>query len=181
MSLICISLIVRDIEHLSKSLLTNLYVFFGEIFIQVFCPFFDQVVCLILICKSYSYILEINLSVSLFPNILPHSTGCLFAHSFLCYSEAFNQFPVVYFCFYFHYSRRWVIGESCCCISFLDKCLFRSSAHFKSGVICFLELSFIEPGSPTLQADALPSEPPRNQNAAHKVLFCPCLFWLFFF
>ena len=39
----------------------------------------------------------------------------------------------------------------------------------------------IEPGSPTLQADALPSEPPRNQNAAHKVLFSPCLFWLFFF
>ena len=39
----------------------------------------------------------------------------------------------------------------------------------------------IEPGSPTLQADTLPSEPPRNQNPAHKVLFSPCLFWLFFF
>ena len=26
----------------------------------------------------------------------------------------------------------------------------------------------IEPGSPTLQADALPSEPPRNQNAAQR-------------
>ena len=31
--------------------------------------------------------------------------------SFLCFAKAvkFNQVPLVYFCFYFHYSRRWVI------------------------------------------------------------------------
>ena len=33
--------------------------------------------------------------------------------SFLCCAKAFkfNQVPLVYFCFYFHYSRRWVIED----------------------------------------------------------------------
>ena len=31
--------------------------------------------------------------------------------SFLCCAKAFNQIPLVYFCFYFHYSRRWVIED----------------------------------------------------------------------
>ena len=59
------------------------------------------------------YILEINpLSVVSFVIISSHSEGCLFhlAYSFLCYAKAFkfNQITFVYFCFYFHYSRRWV-------------------------------------------------------------------------
>ena len=35
------------------------------------------------------------------------------AYSFLCCAKAlkFNQVPLVYFCFYFHYSRRWVIED----------------------------------------------------------------------
>ena len=35
------------------------------------------------------------------------------AYSFLCYPKyfKFNQVPLVYFCFYFHYSRRWVIED----------------------------------------------------------------------
>ena len=35
------------------------------------------------------------------------------AYSFLCCAKAFkfNQAPLVYFCFYFHYSRRWVIED----------------------------------------------------------------------
>ena len=34
-------------------------------------------------------------------------------NGFLCYAKAFkvNQIPLVYFCFYFHYSRRWVIDD----------------------------------------------------------------------
>ena len=34
-------------------------------------------------------------------------------YSFLCCAKAFkfNQVPLVYFCFYFHYSRRWVIED----------------------------------------------------------------------
>ena len=60
------------------------------------------------------YILEINpLSVVSFALIFYHSVGCHFAYSFLCYEKAFkfNQVPLVYFCFYFHYSRRWVIED----------------------------------------------------------------------
>ena len=35
------------------------------------------------------------------------------AYSFLCCAKAFkfNQVPLVFFCFYFHYSRMWVIED----------------------------------------------------------------------
>ena len=58
-----------------------LYVFFGEMSIYVFCPFFVCVVCffLILSCTSCLYILEINsLSADLFTNNFSHFEGCLF-------------------------------------------------------------------------------------------------------
>ena len=65
---------------------------------------------------SYLYILEINpLSVASFAIIFSHSEGFFFhlAYSFLCCAKAFkcNQVPLVYFCFYFHYSRRWVMED----------------------------------------------------------------------
>ena len=45
--------------------------------IQVFCPFFDWVVFLILSCMSYLYILDINpLSVISLANIFSRSEGC---------------------------------------------------------------------------------------------------------
>ena len=58
----------------------NLYIFFAEMFIQVFCPFLDGLfVFLILSCMSCLYILEINpLSVALLANTFSHSEGCLF-------------------------------------------------------------------------------------------------------
>ena len=64
------------------------------------------------------YITEINsLSVALFAIIFFHSEGCLFtllivSLLIVAYSAKafkFNQVPLVYFCFYFCYSRRWVI------------------------------------------------------------------------
>ena len=63
------------------------------------------------------YILEINpLSVVSFAIIFSHSESCLFTlliYSFLCCANAFkfNQVQLVYFCFYFSYSRRWVIED----------------------------------------------------------------------
>ena len=73
----------------------------------------------VLSCMSCLYILEINpLSVVSFAIIFSHSEGCLFTLlSFLCYTKAFkfNQVPLVYFCFYFHYSRRWVIEDLALC------------------------------------------------------------------
>ena len=70
-------------------------------------------VFLILSCMSCLYILEINpLSVALFANIFFYSEGCLFALfmvSFAVQKLLFHYVSFVYFCFYFHYSRRWVI------------------------------------------------------------------------
>ena len=43
--LICISLMASDAEHLFMSL-GPLYVFLGEVSVQVLCPFFNWVVCL---------------------------------------------------------------------------------------------------------------------------------------
>ena len=58
----------------------HLCVFFGEISIYVFCPFFYCIICfLVVICMSYSYILEIKLLlVVLFANIFSQSIGSLF-------------------------------------------------------------------------------------------------------
>ena len=71
-------------------------------------------VFLVLSCMSYLYILEINpLSVVSFAVIFSHSEGCLF--TLLIVSFKFNQVPLVYFCFYFHYARRWVIEDFALC------------------------------------------------------------------
>ena len=64
---------------------------------------------------SCLYILEINLlSVVSFAIIFSHSEGCLFTLlivSFAVQKLKFNQVPPVYFCFYFHYFRRWVLED----------------------------------------------------------------------
>ena len=69
---------------------------------------------LVLTYVSCLYILEINpLSVVSFAVILSHSKGCLFTLLIVSFAVQkpfmFNQVPLVYFCFYFHYFRRWVI------------------------------------------------------------------------
>ena len=42
--LICISLVISDVEHFFHVLVGHLYIFFGEMSIYVFCPFFHWVV-----------------------------------------------------------------------------------------------------------------------------------------
>ena len=73
-------------------------------------------VFLALSCMSCLYTLEINpLLVVSFAIIFYHSecylSPCLqFSLHIkkMCKALKFNQVPLVYFCFYFHYSRRWV-------------------------------------------------------------------------
>ena len=59
---------------------SHLCVFFGEISVQFFGPFFNWVVIFLeLSCRSCLYIFEINsLSVASFAIIFSHSEGCLF-------------------------------------------------------------------------------------------------------
>ena len=90
-----------------SSLEKNLFRSFSHFLIGLF-------VFLALSCMRSLYILEINpLSVS-FAIIFFHSEGCL--STFLIVLSCakafkFNQVPLVYFCFYFHYSGRWVIED----------------------------------------------------------------------
>ena len=57
----------------------HLYIVFGEMFIQVLCPFLNWFVFLLLSCRSSVYILDIKtLPNMLFPNIFSHSVVCLF-------------------------------------------------------------------------------------------------------
>ena len=86
----------------------------------------DLFVFLVLSYISFLYILEINpLSVVSFAVIFSHSESCFIhlAYSFVFCAKSFqiNQVTLVYFCFYFHYSRRWVIEDLSlvCVIEFL--------------------------------------------------------------
>ena len=106
-------------------------------------------VFLVLSCMSCLYILEINsLSVVSFSIIFFHSEGCLFTLLIVCCAKAFkfNQVPLVYFCFYFHYSRRQVKEDLALiyveCSMFFSKTFivsgltFRSSVHFQFIFVC---------------------------------------------
>ena len=74
--LICISLITSNVEHL---FIVHLYVLFGEMSIQVFYPFFEWAVLMLLSIISCLWILETNtLPVIAFADIFSQSVGCLF-------------------------------------------------------------------------------------------------------
>ena len=66
---------------------SHLYVFFGDMSIQFFGPFFDWIVYFLeLSCRSCLHIFEIScLSVASFSIISSHSEGCLFTLLIVCF------------------------------------------------------------------------------------------------
>ena len=127
--LICVSLMTNDVEHFFHVFVSHLYIFFGEMAIQIPCPFLTigLFVILLLSWKNSLYVLNTNLYQIHDFQIFSHSVGCVFTflivsfegQKFFCLYCPVNLFYLWLFMILMSYPRNGCIW---CCENF-DPCL----------------------------------------------------------
>ena len=91
---------------------------------------------------SWLYVLEINpLSVASFAIIFSHSEGCVFPLFIVSFAvqKFLSLISLVYFCFYFCYSRRWVVEDLA--LIYVTECSAMFS--FKSFIVSDLKFWYL--------------------------------------
>ena len=108
----CISLIINDIEYLITCLLA-IYIVFGKMYIQVFCPFLIGFCLYCVVWAVYKFWILVPYLSSYLQWFLPFSRFSFhFISGFLCYVKAFKLIRSHFFCFYFFWLLFLMYSET---------------------------------------------------------------------